>query len=983
MFFKASVSPGCSGVCGKAVNTVTLCNSDPAATVLLWSVKDGKENAVIKGAANTDNIEVERKNNKAFTLTVKVTITCSCNLICAAEDELVIPESPDTKAPMCGIKMQEYAEPKMYGGLIDDYKMDKKEINRDDYIALGAEGKDFDILSLICEPVKPDCEDVQETKRINLNSSVRFEWNIINGNGSFVKIGRLPLNNINTDGDRVIFKPPYVTLPGKPLDTNSVVSNVILSVIDDNPGQAQDDRVDREITIITSRVKNKPDKYIVSVIPLKAEGKMPQPFKADSDPGTCHVILKEPPWTHLNNLKAPVIQLPNIPGSDTIVNGEWVILTVDDQDDTDSLIASCKSTGSVPPCSNNGIKLGYADKINYKWRITGKTADKLRGRFIKANGDSYQQVEEITAGTVIYEAPADLQDNDFVTVTIACNAFNPETDRTDNESPSGKITLRIYKGGVKLSPVPLAWLPESGNKVKLNSTLCVSDKKEEWETAPQHFARIHFFELTPVSNEKGICMNAPLLQNANECRDLKLSNDTVSHEAYDSLPIKTCPDNSNYFVKARSSIIEHDYAINVFSEDYGGYGYLTSYADIRSLQPETKTIKKANYSSIPLQKGEAKHPGSFVGKSGNRDGNFDFADNRVSIPQDLDKNNIADNGWTTGKQKIIDDPAFAITDDENIPVGDNYPGDGLTNYEEYRGFMTLKAVEPKAGETGIVSEPVHIRSNYQQKTLFIYCEPFELDIGLFEHISKLETYKLGQGHFIQPDKIDVKGEGISKSGVWLNFNFTQAENVVKQYGLFLKDYLEEKKGSKLMGKAFNISQKEKERTRPSPPNWEFQIRIYSTAITTFCADKKLNEAEKKKQVIAHELFHGCNVCHHGEAPGESTDFDLPRYGGLRSGDVNCVMRYDNMTDGKKFPANAPVLPEKTGDILCSSWAGTGYNKPDTNFVTEKITQKGMGDAALNRGACDLQIRISMRGGQPPECRQGEIRKIIGEYVKPK
>ena len=78
-------------------------------------------------------------------------------------------------------------------------------------------------------------------------------------------------------------------------------------------------------------------------------------------------------------------------------------------------------------------------------------------------------------------------------------------------------------------------------------------------------------------------------------------------------------------------------------------------------------------------------------------------------------------------------------------------------------------------------------------------------------------------------------------------------------------------------------------------------------------------------------------------------FDLIH--GLRSGNVSCVMRYDNI--------GTPLSrePEAIGSILCTSAAGTGYNANGQHFQ----------DAATNRGNCKGQIRISAKGGVPKSC----------------
>jgi len=139
---------------------------------------------------------------------------------------------------------------------------------------------------------------------------------------------------------------------------------------------------------------------------------------------------------------------------------------------------------------------------------------------------------------------------------------------------------------------------------------------------------------------------------------------------------------------------------------------------------------------------------------------------------------------------------------------------------------------------------------------------------------------------------------------------------------------------------------------PTIPNFESEIRVYKTRVEKSCRDRGLPDCDAKvRAVTAHELLHGNNVCHHGEGDESSENsFDLVH--GLRSGNVSCVMRYDNVgTVIRGFN------PEEIGSSLCGSAAGTGYNANNQLFR----------DADAKRGDCKHQIRISGKGGRPKSC----------------
>jgi hypothetical protein len=143
--------------------------------------------------------------------------------------------------------------------------------------------------------------------------------------------------------------------------------------------------------------------------------------------------------------------------------------------------------------------------------------------------------------------------------------------------------------------------------------------------------------------------------------------------------------------------------------------------------------------------------------------------------------------------------------------------------------------------------------------------------------------------------------------------------------------------------------------------------------------------------LAHELFHACNVFHHGDAsyyhawltrtPADQMLFSSTNNGGgitatvlteqqtpanfmfsvgkptyitigvandPHTGDDNCVMRYDdaNAHYVKGNPNGVYYTPgEHAGFGLCTSGAGTGINDPNWD------PQPRYGDAASGRGNC--------------------------------
>src|SRR5207248_3239469 len=105
-------------------------------------------------------------------------------------------------------------------------------------------------------------------------------------------------------------------------------------------------------------------------------------------------------------------------------------------------------------------------------------------------------------------------------------------------------------------------------------------------------------------------------------------------------------------------------------------------------------------------------------------------------PRDIDENRIADGGWRTAGNVLVPDPADNKADDDNTPAGDHFKGDGLTAYEEYRGFRVL---EKRAA--------VHIRTNSGIKDLFVH-NPDALPVNVFRTQSHLAVHEISESQYI-------------------------------------------------------------------------------------------------------------------------------------------------------------------------------------------------------------------------------------------
>jgi hypothetical protein len=625
-------------------------------------------------------------------------------------------------------------------------------------------------------------------------------------------------------------------------------------------------------------------------------------------------------WTKIDKLATPAIQLPVVPDNDKMVLGQWIVLNTDVRD-IDNAKFYCVSQRKCPTGENNK---DYEDQVAFTWTKVGG------GTFIS----------DPSGRTVIFQAPLEMAPGENVlTVTIKVKASNPgASPRKDKDSDEGQIVLKIYRPGVTLSHPPLTWLPEENNSVELTAELKYKDGNN-WLPALAHMCRIHFFELKEVSTEKGVCMNAPEKE-AKLCRDLQLKNEEA-HEAFIDTA-KNCKE-KEFYMQARTQAPVIRYTIKVYSNDFGSFGFLRSFANINAGGKNAIKGQKPEYVSIPVKISDVSHPQ-------NRPKRAEYTDNQVTIPLDIDENHIADNGWTTAGGVRLTDPASQTDDTDGTPAGDGTEGDGISHYEEYRGF--------KVKGDGDASP--HIRINYQVKDIFIN-NVNDMPLALYGTVSGLNV------HTIRPDQYNDKKV--------INFNYTTAStHVVDQMGLKLVD-LGTTNG--LLGIAHSVfcpnNSPRCNAGRPAPPNWMREVRVYSGKIGDVCTNRNLNRVDKLAAVVAHELLHANNVCHHGESEGDpeegGTKHDNMQ--GTRSGNVSCVMRYDNIgttVDQNCRPVSGRnVVPETIGSILCTSAAGTGYNA--STFREERRggqvvrveEQHCFGNAAANRGDCIHQIRVSGRG----------------------
>ena len=470
---------------------------------------------------------------------------------------------------------------------------------------------------------------------------------------------------------------------------------------------------------------------------------------------------------------------------------------------------------------------------------------------------------------------------------------------------------------------------------------------------PQSRAKTIKFELLEVSSEPGVCMNRPTKQSANNNPDLRFESRlnqppfvVPALSIQDSGMTATTPDGEYAAVVA-----------GVSSFDFGAYGKLKVTAEVNGREIVGYWKNDPAKEQKPLLLPKRKPDSHIADKWKEDEGATDLPDN---------------------------------DDDENEPVGDTHKGDGLTLYEEYRGFS---------------QNLEHLRASPKKKDLFITDK-----INTWRSKNGIELFAAQSGLKVhskfRDSELTSRVDSIDR---WINFNVgPNTPHVVDQHGLVLVA---------VAGRADNeaVSSGEFEKFNTTPASVDV-IEIGSTITAPSTAPPQQQNIEGINSVrrdgvliltdfeqasLAHEIAHGCSVWHHGDCDKEFNweialkigDTNPPPYiaseqglnivlerepgvvmrsppwsfgtktirlgvpQGQHSGAEDCFMRYAVADAYAQRNSNVRFWvrgDELKGIFLCDSPNGTGVN------TAGRTPQSRYGNAAGGRGDCKGQICVNDR-----------------------
>ncbi len=393
----------------------------------------------------------------------------------------------------------------------------------------------------------------------------------------------------------------------------------------------------------------------------------------------------------------------------------------------------------------------------------------------------------------------------------------PQSEPVNNPMPHTTQEEPV-KLGILLTRIDDNWIPAKGSTTAVLAEIYRWDqKKEEWVKPglPRHIT----FSFEKCSNEKGSCLN----QGSETTPDLWFEQSSAGNT--DMICSQDPSAKQKYFQKATTKQELLEKTARIWCDDYGAF------SRVKASAPGCRDLVRYG------DKGRL--------RTAERD------EAQVTVPKDDNNNQIAD-AYINESHKNLNDYQLNVradADDEQSPIGNGVPGDGLPAYEEYRGFFCCNR---------------HTRTNWSDKDLFVH-----------------DVDKLGLGHY--PERavsalschIVNRNECTGGRTPVINFNRGHASLGFDQHALYLCDETLE---DGLLGRTGGYG----------PPGRVAGIRVDRSKLIQYVPNSGFTKEEaafdpslkidakgnvwtidvddyELSMTITHELGHATGLPHHGLA----------------------------------------------------------------------------------------------------------------------
>ncbi|HUE71781.1 MAG TPA: hypothetical protein VMP01_12920 [Pirellulaceae bacterium] len=469
------------------------------------------------------------------------------------------------------------------------------------------------------------------------------------------------------------------------------------------------------------------------------------------------------------------------------------------------------------------------------------------------------------------DAPRPFATEEWVTGIVRRTPYGPYATDFFSSLPGRTPNTHVVLAGfikqqsvrAELSPCPKEWVPNlmtsAGTTVKFEAKLVGPAKRPaKWKFTLEHSSRL-----------PGMCNNADLpprllrqWQNKINQRSEDLLFDFRKYDGSREPQFKSVvgpPYNILETKEATSDPVQFE----VSCLDFGAYGRLIAEADF-------------GYGWVRAVVRQTGEPVAYLPYASNID--------------------EAERHMAQAAKTYGGEPKFANLlpepDADKEPRGNGIDGDGLSNFEEYRGFVVRNG-----------NQQLHVRLDPDKKDLFVFMSKSDGQklggyLPDFEKASRLKVHRVGN---------DPLTNYVNADDRVINFNSEQRHSK-PQTALHLKTG---RLRFGLVGRTF--------------PDDGFGPPVNVTAVQVDVVQCHFIEAMNQpyspnttRSTTIHELGHAVGMRHHGNTNIETAaGLPVAVEGGQNSGEYDCAMRY---TDGLYFShydraATAPSGPLTLGSIL--------------------------------------------------------------------